>query len=242
MINYNQLGSINSVETFGLLDGPGIRYVIFLNGCQLRCKFCHNPEMFKMGEYNTTVEEVVKKIKRYKSYFKNGGGVTLSGGEPLLQIDFICELCKALKKENIHIALDTAGVGIGRYTEILELVDLILLDIKHLTQEGYQDITGHSIDEFLKFVEVLKQSEKDIWIRQVVVPGVHDNPEYMEMLKDYLQTFKHIKRVEFLPYHKMGDSKYEKLNIPNPYKDKSAMDAKRCEELYNQYIKDNLTF
>lgn len=242
MINYKMKGSINSVETFGLLDGPGIRYVLFFNGCLLRCKFCHNPEMFTLKENNVTVKECVDKILRFKPYFNNGGGITLSGGEPLLQVDFLIELCKALKKENIHIALDTAGVGIGKYEDILALVDLVILDIKHLTWEGYQDITGHSIDEFKKFVEVLTKSNKDTWIRQVVVPNVHDNQKYMLMLQKYLGTLKNIKKVEFLPYHKIGDSKYEALGIVNPYKYKEAMDAKRCEELYNKYIKDNLTF
>lgn len=242
MINYKMKGSINSVETFGLLDGPGIRYVLFFNGCLLRCKFCHNPEMFTIKEKNVTVKECVDKILRFKPYFNNSGGVTLSGGEPLLQVDFLIELCKALKNENIHITLDTAGVGIGKYEEVLSLVDLVILDIKHLTREGYQDITGHSIDEFNKFVMALTKSNKDVWIRQVVVPLVHDNQEYMLMLQKYLGTLKNIKKVEFLPYHKIGDSKYDDLGIINPYKDKEAMDAKRCEELYNKYIKDNLTF
>ncbi len=236
MINYNMPGSIAGVETFGLVDGPGIRYVLFFNGCRLRCKFCHNPEMFLLKENNTTVEECVSKILRFKPYFKNGGGVTLSGGEPTLQVEFLLELCKALKKENIHIALDTCGVGIGRYKEILELVDLVLLDIKHITNEGYFDITGQNNTEFLKFKEELKESNKDIWIRQVVVPGIHDSEEYMVKLREYLQDFNNIKRIELLPYHKMGDKKYEELGLINPYKDKEAMDAQVCEELYNKYF------
>lgn len=240
MKNYKDLSaSVNSIESFGLVDGPGIRTVIFFNGCSLRCKFCHNPEMFMMQENNTNVSELVAKIKRFKPYFKGNGGVTYSGGEPLLQVDFLIELSKALKEENIHIALDTAGVGIGKYDEILELVDLVILDIKHLTNAGYEELVSHKMDEFLKFVEVLKKHNKDLWIRQVVVPGIHDNKEYMEMLVSYLKTLPNIKRIEFLPFHKMGDEKYEKLGIPNSLKNTPEMDGVKCRRLYEKYIEAN---
>lgn len=240
MKSYKNLSaSVNSIESFGLVDGPGIRTVIFFNGCLLRCKFCHNPEMFQMQEANTTVEELVEKIKRFKPYFKNNGGVTYSGGEPLLQVDFLIELSKALKEENVHIALDTAGVGIGKYEEILKYIDLVILDIKHLTPAGYEELVRHKIDEFLKFVEVLKKLNKDLWIRQVVVPGIHDNEEYMEMLVSYLKTLPNIKRIEFLPFHKMGDEKYEKLGINNPLKNTPAMDGNKCRALYEKYIEAN---
>ena len=240
MKNYNDLSaSVNSIESFGLVDGPGIRTVIFFNGCSLRCKFCHNPEMFMMQENNTNVAELVAKIKRFKPYFKGNGGVTYSGGEPLLQVDFLIELSKALKEEDIHIALDTAGVGIGKYDEILELVDLVILDIKHLTNAGYEELVSHKMDEFLKFVDVLKKHNKDLWIRQVVVPGIHDNKEYMEMLVSYLKTLPNIKRIEFLPFHKMGDEKYEKLGIPNPLKNTPEMDGVKCRRLYEKYIEAN---
>ena len=168
--------SVNQVETFGLVDGPGIRTVIFLNGCKLRCKYCHNPEMWKMGDTNYTTDELVAKIIRNKPYFKrNNGGVTFSGGEPLLQIDFLLDICKKLKEENIHIAIDTAGVGIGKYDEILSLVDLVLFDIKHPNKDGYQKLTGMNMDESEKFIESLNKSGKPVWIRQVIVPGMMDN-------------------------------------------------------------------
>ena len=140
-------GSVDSIETLGLLDGPGIRTVVFLNGCKLRCKFCHNPEMFTKKENNYTPEKLVKKILRNKPYFKNGGGVTFSGGEPLLQSDFIIECAKLLKKENINVALDTAGVGNGDYKELLKYIDLVLLDIKHTDKNGYKKITGMEMKE-----------------------------------------------------------------------------------------------
>ena len=240
MKNYKNLrASVNSIESFGLVDGPGIRVVIFFNGCSLRCKFCHNPEMFNMQEANTTVEELVTKIKRFKPYFKNNGGVTYSGGEPLLQVDFLIQLSKALKEEGIHIALDTAGVGIGKYDEILELVDLVILDIKHLTPLGYENLVNHKMDEFFRFVEVLKKHNKDLWIRQVIVPGIHDNSKYMENFVSYLKTLPNIKRIEFLPFHKMGDEKYEKLGIPNPLKNTPEMDGDKCRILYEKYIEAN---
>ena len=138
-------GSVDSIETFGLVDGPGIRTVVFLTGCKLRCKYCHNPEMWHLGKYNYTPSELAERILRNKNYFqRNNGGVTFSGGEPLLQSKFIIEVCKILKKENIHVALDTAGVGNGDYEEVLKYVDLVLLDIKHTNSIEYKELTGHS--------------------------------------------------------------------------------------------------
>ena len=225
--------AIDSIESFGLVDGPGIRTVIFLSGCKLRCKYCHNPEMWIKGKENYTSDELVGKILRNKPYFKrNSGGVTFSGGEPLLQVDFLIEVCKKLKEENIHIAIDTAGVGIGKYEDILKYVDLILLDIKHVDNNEYLDLTGQPMDEFLKFLSSLNNSNKDVWIRQVIVPGVNDNKEYIKNLASFLKQIKNIKKIEFLPYHKMGDDKYKKLGINNPYVEKEAMDKDKCEELY----------
>lgn len=230
-------GSVSSIETFGLVDGPGIRTVVFLSGCKLRCKYCHNPEMWQKGEENYTPEELYKKIIRNKPYFKrNNGGVTFSGGEPLLQSNFIIEVCKMLKKENIHIALDTSGVGNGNYDEILSYVDLVLLDIKHVTDLGYQALTGMPKKEYSNFVDVLNKSGKEVWIRQVIVPGIMDNPEYMNGLKEEIKKIKNISKIEFLPYHTMGKEKYQKLNIEYPYKDVAAMDKEKCQNLYNEFI------
>lgn len=230
-------GAVDSIESFGLVDGPGIRTVVFLSGCKLRCKYCHNPEMWVKGRENYTSLELVEKILRNKPYFKrNNGGVTFSGGEPLLQIDFLLEVCELLKKEGIHIALDTAGVGIGRYDEILPYIDLVLLDIKHITSEGYLDLTGQSMDEVNKFVFELNKSNTKVWIRQVIIPGVNDNFEYIEGLNDFLKRIKTIEKIEFLPYHKMGDEKYNKLGLDNPFVEKEAMDKERCDELYSYLL------
>lgn len=190
-----------------------------------------------------SVEELVSKIVRNKPYFeRNQGGVTFSGGEPLLQPSFVIEVSKRLKEEGIHIALDTAGVGVGKYESILENIDLVILDIKHLTRDDYRNLVGYELDEFFKFVGVCQQLEKPLWIRQVVVPGVHDNEEYMKRLVNYLKTLKNIEKIEFLPYHKLGSEKYETLGIKNPYQDKEAMDEEKCRVLYQKYIETNFTF
>lgn len=231
--------SIEMVETFGLVDGPGIRTVIFFNGCKLRCKYCHNPEMWIKGKENMTVDEVVQKVIKNKPYFKrNNGGVTFSGGEPLLQVDFLIELSKKLKKEGIHIALDTAGVGIGKYDELLKYIDLVLLDIKHISDTGFKDLTGCNLSETYEFINALNKSGKPVWIRQVIVPGIMDNIEYLNHLNDYLKGINNIERIDFLPYHKLGGEKYQKLGILNPYKDMVEMDRDKCCELYNLFVNE----
>ena len=230
------MGSVDSIETFGLVDGPGIRTVIFFSGCRLRCLFCHNPEMFQTKEKNMDVDTLVKKVLRSKPYFKrNQGGVTFSGGEPLLQIDFLIEVCKKLKSEKIHIALDTAGVGIGKYDEILSLVDLVILDIKHTDPLGYEKMTGQKQEEVEKFIISLNKSGKDVWLRQVIVPGLTDQEE-LKSLASYVKKIKNVKKIEFLPFHHLGFEKYEKLGIKNPLKDSPEMDKESCDKLYQKFL------
>lgn len=235
MKNDNIRASIDSIETFGLVDGPGIRVVVFFNGCKLRCKYCHNPEMWTKKEENYSPQELVEKIKRYKPYFKKNGGVTFSGGEPLLHSKFIIETAKILKQEDIHIAIDTSGVGLGDYEELLKYVDLILLDIKHTSKESYKNITGLELKEVEKFITEINKQEKEVWIRQVIVPGIMDNKEYIDSLVDYLKHIKNITRVDFLPYHRLGREKYLAMNLPYPYEDKEDMDKKTCDELYKYF-------
>lgn len=228
--------SISSIETFGTVDGPGIRTVVFFNKCHLRCIYCHNPEMWYKGEDNMNAQELVDKILKNKDYFGETGGVTFSGGEPLLHGDFIIEVSKILKSHNIHIALDTAGVGIGNYENILKYIDLIILDIKHTTNEGFKRITGMSTKEHEKFIETANKLKKKFWIRQVVVPGIMDNDDYLLSLKEYIKKIKNIERIEFLPYHKLGQEKYIKLGIPYPCENINEMDKKECERLYNKFV------
>lgn len=230
--------SIDSIETFGLVDGPGIRCVVFFNGCMLRCKYCHNPEMWCMQKNNMTVDKLVEKIIRNKPYFKrNNGGVTFSGGEPLLQIDFLIAVCKKLKEENIHIAVDTSGNGLGKYDELFKYVDLVLLDIKHVNQEDYKELTEGDINKSLEFINELNKTSIPVWIRQVVVPGIMDDDEYLNDLKQFIKTIKNVERIDFLPYHKLGSEKYDKLGIINPYKDMPEMDKEKCNLLYEKFTK-----
>lgn len=228
--------SIDSIETFGLVDGPGIRTVIFFNGCNLRCKYCHNPEMWRKKDENYTPEEIVEKVIRCKPYFKNKGGITFSGGEPLLHSEFIIEVAKILKKENIHIALDTAGYGNGDYDKILDYIDLVILDIKHTTREGLKNLTGGDIEKVEEFIKALNKKNKAVWIRQVIVPGVTDSLEYITSLAEYIKKINNIEKIEFLPYHHLGEEKYQVLNIPYPYKDKPEMDKDKCQKLYEKFI------
>jgi len=230
-------GAVDSIETFGLVDGPGIRTVVFLSGCRLRCKYCHNPETWVRGHENYTPDELAERILRNKNYFMRNGGVTFSGGEPLLQSKFVIEVAKILKKENVHIALDTAGVGNGDYEEILKYIDLVIFDVKHTNKDGYQDLTGQSIDESFKFIEAVNQSGKSVWVRQVIVPGIMDNDIYLKELVKVVCMLKNVKKVEFLPYHKLGIEKYDTLGIDYPFRKKEEMDKEKCQELYQKFMK-----
>lgn len=229
---------ISKIESFSTIDGPGIRTVIFFEGCLLRCKFCHNPETWTKKNKNHTIDSILKIIKRNKPYYQDNGGVTLSGGEPLLQNKFLIELCKSLKKEKIHIALDTAGIGNGNYEELLQYIDLVLLDIKSITKEGFINITKiDKYNEFENFIEQLNKSNKDVWIRQVIIPEENDNLEYIKNLNNFIhKKIKNVKKIEFLPFHTMAFSKYEDLKINNPYKEKQAMDKKKCQDLENKFL------
>ena len=231
--------SIDSIETFSTVDGPGIRTVVFFNECKLRCIYCHNPEMWCKRDLYYTVDELVEKILKNKEYFGKFGGVTFSGGEPLLQNEFLIEVSKKLKKENIHIVLDTSGVGMGNYEAILKYIDLIIFDIKHTTNEGFKRVTRMDTNEYEKFIGVANKLNKKFWIRQVIVPGIMDNEKYLESLSNYIKNnFKvdNIEKIEFLPYHKLGREKYIKLNIPYACENIPEMDKQDCEILYNKFM------
>ena len=207
-------GRLHSIETFGAVDGPGIRTVFFMQGCPARCLYCHNPETWDyVHAKEMTSDEIIAKAMNNMSYYKNGG-VTFSGGEPLMQPDFLLDCLKKCHNLGIHTALDTSGHGIGKYDEILDYTDLVILDIKSITDEGAIYITGQDLTEFNKFIKVVKEKNKKLWIRQVVVPGINDNIEYMKSLKEYLKQFNTIEKIELLPYHLYGVEKYKRLNIP----------------------------
>lgn len=230
-------GRIHSFESMGLVDGPGIRNVIFLQGCPLRCLFCHNPDTWDFNEgIEISSEELINKILRFKSYFKNNGGVTFSGGEPLMQPDFLLEMLKLCKEHNIHTAVDTSGCGNGNYKEILKYTDLVLLDIKHVTDEGFKSLTGISIKKLMEFIEAVNTSNTKLWIRHVIVPGITDSNEHLEKLKDIIIKIKNIEKIEFLPYHTIGVNKYEALNYEYKLKNIEPMDKDRCKMLEEKFI------
>lgn len=207
-------GFIHSIESMGLVDGPGIRSVVFMQGCRLRCLYCHNPDTWKMGcGKKMTSDEIVGRIGRFKNYFGSDGGVTFSGGEPLLQPEFLAECLKKCKAEGINTCIDTAGCGLGDYGEILKNTDLILYDVKHYTRDGYRRVTCCEIDETLSFLECAQSASVPLWIRHVVVPDLTDGDEHLLGLEKYLKTLRHIKKVELLPYHTLGEAKYEAMGI-----------------------------
>lgn len=216
----NLLAKVHSFESFGAVDGPGIRYIIFMQGCHLQCKYCQNRDTWNVNEGTLySVSDLMKKILKYKNYFiASGGGVTISGGEPLLQSKFLIQLFKELKKENITIAVDTSGSVALTDTikEVISLADLFLLDIKCINDNICQDLTGVSNKIELEFAKYLSDNNKDIWIRQVLVPGITDHEDDLLKLKEFLQTLKTVKKVDILPYHDLGKFKWTNLGLQYP--------------------------
>ncbi|WP_288876093.1 pyruvate formate-lyase-activating protein [uncultured Fusobacterium sp.] len=210
------IGNIHSYESFGTVDGPGIRFVVFLQGCPLRCKYCHNPDTWSItdSKIQESPREVFEKVKRYKKYFGKKGGLTITGGEPLLQLDFVLELFKLCKEENIHTALDTSGyIFNNKVKKILEYTDLILLDIKSIDEEVYKNLTGVELTNTLEFAQYLNKINKKTWIRHVVVPEITDNDNLLTRLSDYISKLNNIENIEVLPYHKLGVFKYKELGL-----------------------------
>lgn len=237
------LGNIHSYESMGTVDGPGIRFVVFLQGCPLRCKFCHNPDTWNIAEkkIQESAEDTLKKIKRYRNFFGKKGGVTVTGGEPLIQGNYVLELFKLCKKEGIHTALDTSGYIFNEQVkEILEYTDLVLLDIKAIDQDIHRDLTGVDINNTLKFFEYLKEIKKSTWIRHVVVPGITDNDELLERTAQYISKADNVKMVEILPYHTLGVFKYKKLGLEYPLAEVEDLGYERKQEIMEIFKKYEL--
>ncbi len=230
-------GYVHSIETFGLVDGPGIRFIAFMAGCALRCNFCHNPDTWdKSAGEATTPEELIKRALRYKTYWRDNGGITVSGGEPLLQIDFITEFFKLAKQKNVHTVIDTAGQPftreepfISKFDELMKYTDLLLLDIKHIDNDMHTKITGMKNTNILDMAKYLSEIKKPVWIRHVLVPDWSDNDDALHKLHDFIETLDNVERVEVLPYHNLGMSKYEKLGIDYKLKDVRPPDDERIE-------------
>ncbi len=215
-------GRIHSTETFGAVDGPGIRFVIFFAGCAMRCRYCHNPDTWDAkGAGERTAEELLDEAERCRAYWGKKGGITVSGGEPLLQIDFLTELFSRAKERGIHTALDTAGQPFtkeephfGKFRRLMDVTDLVILDLKEMDAEKHRALCGCSNENILELAQLLSDIGKPMWIRHVLVPGLTDGEEGLRALRTFTDTLSGVEKIEVLPYHSMGEEKWKRLGIP----------------------------
>ena len=216
-------GRVHTLETFGLVDGPGVRFVIFLKGCRMRCQYCHNPDTWSGEGQEWTAQELFAHVRRYKTYWKNNGGITVSGGEPLLQIKFVTELFRLAKQEGIHTALDTAGEpfsmepdALKEFDRLMGVTDLFLLDLKMMDEAGHRRMTGVGNANIHEMAKYLSDHGKAMWIRHVLVPGLTDDEEDLRKMRSFIQRLRTVERIEVLPYHTLGIMKWRDLGIPYP--------------------------
>jgi pyruvate formate lyase activating enzyme len=216
MTNNKLIGRIHSIESCGTVDGPGIRFVVFMQGCVLRCRYCHNPDTWEINKgMEYTSEELMAEIRKYKSYMKfSGGGVTFTGGEPLIQASFILEVSKICKQEGISVAIDTSGfIWNDAVLEVLDYTDIVLLDIKNFDPMIYKEVTGAPLEPTLQLMDYLKEKNINTWVRYVLVPGLTDNLGNIENLSKYLDNYPNVSKIELLGFHKMGEYKWEQLGL-----------------------------
>lgn len=221
-----QKGAVHSIETFGSVDGPGVRFVIFLKGCHMRCQFCHNPDTWTCEDGTISSDELLKQALRYKSYWGKNGGITVSGGEPLIQIDFLLDVFKKAKKKNIHTVIDTCGQPFTRdepffskFQELMKYTDLLLLDMKQYDCEKHKLLTGHTNKNILDLAKYLSDIQKPIWIRHVLVPERNNTKKDLMQLEAFIRTLDNVQRVEVLPYHTLGAYKWKALGYEYPLTD-----------------------
>lgn len=233
-------GRIHSFESMGLVDGPGIRSVVFLQGCRLRCAFCHNPDTWGCGSGQLVEPHALaERLARFRGYYaRSGGGVTFSGGEPLLQPEFLAECLRLCRESGIHTCLDTAGAGLGGYADVLAHTDLVLYDVKHHDPDAYRALTGRDMDETLRFVQAVRESGVPLWVRHVVVPGLTDGREHLAALRAYVDTLPNVQKVELLPYHRLGETKYQALGRAYPLAGAPPMDKTLCASLQDEFFGD----
>lgn len=226
------LANVHSIETFGSVDGPGLRYILFLKGCRLRCAFCHNADTWDLNsDDQRSADQILDHAERYRSYWGSEGGITVSGGEPLLQIDFLIELFKKAKQRNINTCIDTAGEPFTKegewftkFEELMHYTDILLVDIKHIDRNRHIRLTGKQNDNILEMFQYLSAINKPIWIRQVLVPGWTDDIEDLKKTRAFIETLSNVKKIEILPYHNMGAYKWEKLGMKYPLEGVEAPD------------------
>lgn len=230
-------GYIHSTESFGSVDGPGVRFIIFLQGCKMRCRYCHNPDTWKLtSDKLCSADELLDRAERFRAYWGEDGGITVSGGEPLLQIDFLLELLVKAKQRSIHTCIDTALQPFTReepffskFEELMQVTDLLLCDIKHIDPAEHKKLTGQRNDNILDALTYLSGIGKPIWIRHVLVPGITDNDKYLNRTAEFIQTLHNVERVEVLPYHTLGVYKWEELGIPYTLKDTPVPSDERVQ-------------
>lgn len=217
------IGKIHSIETFGTVDGPGIRFVVFMQGCPMRCKYCHNPDTWSFNSgTERTVSELLSEYNSCKEFYKNGG-ITVTGGEPLVQIDFVTELFEAAKQQGIHTCLDTSGITFTpenkeKFDRLIKFTDLVMLDIKHIDSAEHKQLTAHDNDNILAFAKYLSDNDIPMWIRHVVVPEITTDEQYLYQLGRFIGSLRSVKALDVLPYHIMGVAKYQQLGIDYPLK------------------------
>lgn len=229
------VGRISSFQSLGTVDGPGVRAVVFLQGCPLRCHCCHNPETWKIdGGSEISEDELLNKILRCEKYFGSKGGVTFSGGEPLLQAGFLLSFIPRLKEKGINVAIDTSGCVLNEKTkQVIRLCDLILLDCKYTNNGDYLKYTGMSYDAFMSFLNFLQSINKSTWLRQVIIPDINDSPDSIKKLSKIKEQFSCIEKVELLPFRKLCIEKYKSENIVFPFeniREATKEDIKKCLE------------
>lgn len=221
-------GYIHSKESFGTVDGPGIRYVLFMQGCPMRCLYCHNPDTWEFNAGTlTTTDEILDEYRKNSSFYTNGG-ITVTGGEPLVQIDFVTELFQKAKAEGIHTCIDTSGITFNpqnteKFDELVKYTDLVMLDIKHIDSEKHNALTGHGNENILAFAKYLEKKNIPLWVRHIIVEGITDYPEDLVKLGEFIGTLGNLKALDVLPYHTMGVSKYEEMGINYPLKELKAL-------------------
>lgn len=236
------IGHIHSTESFGAADGPGVRFIVFMQGCHMRCRYCHNPDTWKMdGGDEVTADEILKRALRFKPYWGKDGGITISGGEPLLQIDFVIELFKKAKELGINTCIDTAGNPFtkeepffSKFEELMRYTDLLLLDLKEINPARHKDLTGFDNSNIIEMAKYLSEINKPVWIRHVLVPEHSDFDEDLDALGDFIDTLSNVDRVEILPYHTLGKFKWENLGIPYTLESISPPSAERIENAKNR--------
>ena len=255
MCEYSQRkGSVHSIETFGSVDGPGIRFVIFLQGCKMRCQYCHNPDTWSTNSKDmVSADELLEQALRYRTYWGEKGGITVSGGEPLLQMDFLIELLQKAKKAGVHTAIDTSGSIFSRnepffqkFNTLMKYTDLILLDLKHIDDAKHKSLTGCSNRNILDMARYLAEIKKPVWIRHVLVPERSDNDEDLIRLDEFVRSLGNVERFEVLPYHTLGIFKWEELKIPYQLKGINPPTADRIANAnkllhtadYTRYLKN----